>query len=329
MLDVAIGMILVYLLVSLICTSINELVEAKLKLRAVDLEQGIRGLLNNDTQLTQEVYDHPLIDSLFRGKYNPKDIRRGKNRYTRGSTLPSYIPAKNFAIALIDIVFPTAVNNDINAIKTNIDKIENSYIKKALSSIAETAGSDINKFREGIEDWYNSAMDRISGWYKRRVQKIIFVLGMVIVIAMNADSIAIFNNLVNDRPLRATIVDAAQRLHSPSSDTPSVSTTIANVNSLYQLGLPIGWVWKSQLNYDKAAISNVKAIPPFDLHNQFKYTVEVWVLKLSGWFITALAISLGAPFWFDMLNKVMVIRSTVKPTEKSPDESSQDRQSKS
>jgi hypothetical protein len=41
-----------------------------------------------------------------------------------------------------------------------------------------------------------------------------------------------------------------------------------------------------------------------------------------GWLLTALAISLGAPFWFDMLNKLIVVRSTVKPKEKSPDEPS-------
>ena len=53
------------------------------------------------------------------------------------------------------------------------------------------------------------------------------------------------------------------------------------------------------------------------------------VFKIAlGWIITALAAAVGAPFWFDLLNKVMVIRSTVKPHEKSPEESSEDRQMK-
>jgi hypothetical protein len=45
---------------------------------------------------------------------------------------------------------------------------------------------------------------------------------------------------------------------------------------------------------------------------------------LAGWLLTALAVSLGAPFWFDTLNKIMVVRSTVKPSEKSRDEASKD-----
>jgi hypothetical protein len=52
------------------------------------------------------------------------------------------------------------------------------------------------------------------------------------------------------------------------------------------------------------------------------------ISSLPGWLLTALAISLGAPFWFDLLNKIMVIRSTVKPHEKSPEEASEDRQAR-
>lgn len=78
MLDVAIGVIFVYLLISLICSAVNELIEAKLKLRAVDLEQGIRGLLNDPdgSKFTKSLYDHPLIYSLFKGDYDGDKMRK-------------------------------------------------------------------------------------------------------------------------------------------------------------------------------------------------------------------------------------------------------------
>lgn len=47
-----------------------------------------------------------------------------------------------------------------------------------------------------------------------------------------------------------------------------------------------------------------------------------WVLKIFGLALTATAASLGAPFWFDLLNKFIVVRSTVKPHEKSQEEPS-------
>ena len=46
-----------------------------------------------------------------------------------------------------------------------------------------------------------------------------------------------------------------------------------------------------------------------------------------GILLTGFAISQGAPFWFDLLNKFMVVRSTVKPTEKSQEQPSKDRPS--
>jgi hypothetical protein len=334
MLDVAVGMIFVFLLISLICTAINEMVEAKLKLRAVDLEQGIRILLNNDAILTKQIYDHPLIDGLFKGSYQMVNTNGGtkQKRYAAGSNLPSYIPSKNFALALINICLPATSNGtsqftDIKNLLLTIDKISNTNVRRALSSIVNTAGNDINRIREGIEDWYNSSMDRVSGWYKRRVQKIVFFLGLAIVVFMNADSIVIFNNLVNDRPLRSSIVDAARRLPATGTvaDSTSTSKIKANVDTLYKLSLPIGWNWKSNLNSNKNAITNYNAIPLF-ANDAMLYSLLQWFLKIIGWFITAFAISLGAPFWFDVLNKVMVVRSTVKPTEKSPEEFSQDRQ---
>jgi len=45
-------------------------------------------------------------------------------------------------------------------------------------------------------------------------------------------------------------------------------------------------------------------------------------LKVVGIVFTALAVSQGAPFWFDVLNKFMVVRSTIKPREKSQEEPS-------
>jgi len=45
LLDVVIGMVFVFLLLSLICSAVNELLETRLKNRAGDLEKGITGLL--------------------------------------------------------------------------------------------------------------------------------------------------------------------------------------------------------------------------------------------------------------------------------------------
>jgi hypothetical protein len=378
MLDVAIGIIFIYLLLSIVCTAINEFIEGFLKLRAVDLEQGIRELLNDPdaTGKVRELWNHQLIYSLFRGSYDPSEIRNGgrtnidskKKRYSRGSDLPSYIPSRNFALALMDVLLPavpptqasgaapsplpaatpiadTSISgssatlapqndnlpapqnppikpNPLQPLRDAVNRMTgNDKLKTALLTILDAAGDDAVKAREGIENWYNSSMDRVSGWYKRRVQQIVFVMGFVVAIAMNADTFAIFKNLSNDRPLRSAIVAQAQNIKNPATDSSTPTKKIqANVDTLLAMGLPIGWNWRTGWNPD--AVSNLNAIPAAASFGN-------WFLKILGWLITGLAISLGAPFWFDVLNRVMVVRSTVKPTEKSPDESSQDRQNKS
>ena len=362
MLDVAIGIVFIFLLLSLICSAINELVESELKLRAVDLDQGIRELLKDytGTQLAQKIYNHPLIYSLFRGDYDPAQMRINKhdpqkNRYSRGSDLPSYIPASNFALALMDVLLPSdtsSANNLSGSFLANASKNDNAasaalsgtnplqplrnavssisnnnHVQQALLTIIDAAGNDAAKVKQGIEAWFNSSMDRVSGWYKRRVQKIVFIMGFAVAIFINTDTIAIFNNLSNDRPLRNSIVAQAQAIKGTGTDTTtaSIHEIKKNINGLLELGLPIGWSWKSSLN-PNAEYSNLNAIPKFNWQSDPQGSSLNWFLKMLGWFITGIAVSLGAPFWFDILNKIMVVRSTVKPNEKSPNEASDDRQ---
>lgn len=341
-LDLALGMIFIYLLLSLICTAINELIESFLKLRSVDLEQGIREILQDydGNGLAKQFYDHPIIFSLFRDTYDPEKIRnRGssnnkKKRYTRGTGLPSYIPAKTFSFAMLDVLAksnvpvqggtanaepPDPMAALRNGIMNNPALQSNPRLQQVVLSVANASGGEVSKVREIIEGWYNSSMDRVSGWYTRRVKRIIFVMGFILAIAMNADSIAIFNSLANDKPVRNAVVAQATAFHENHPDSVPPTELRTSTESLKKLGLPIGWGWRSDLNH-KAEISNLKAVPPAGFYS--------WLVKILGWLATALAISLGAPFWFDMLNKIMVVRATVKPAEKSPEEGSEDRRRK-
>src|SRR5437868_5637868 len=128
-LDVAIGMIFVFLMLSLVCSAVNEIIESWLSKRADYLEQGIKELLdkpaNIDSQIVKEIYDHPLINGLFQGRYSTRDknfwyyipgwIREmfgGKKK----TFLPTYIPAENFSTALIDIFLNTVHDENITNI---------------------------------------------------------------------------------------------------------------------------------------------------------------------------------------------------------------------
>jgi hypothetical protein len=318
LLDIVIGLIFVYLLLSLICSALNEILEACLKKRAADLERGIRELLHEEkgTGLLKALYEHPLVSGLFKGKYDPEKTRN----------LPSYIPARSFALALMDIVLPGQANtpsgaagaavsqpappagssNPLKPLRDAVGNIANTEVRRALTTLVDAAGNDVSKARENIEAWYNSSMERVTGWYKRRAQVIILFLGLGVVIALNADTIAISTSLSRDKAVRDSLVAEAQDFAKQQSGSDTAMERVDKyTEKIRNLGLPLGW--------NKGN--------PLSIPDKTKPDESVrWFLKIIGWLITTLAISLGAPFWFDLLNKFMAARSSIKPKEKSPDE---------
>ena len=249
-------------------------------------------------------------------------------RYTRmpfGSDLPSYIPDRNFAVALMDIVArggsltdpqgasAASPTLDPASLRARIESIGNLPVQRALLSALDMAHDDLATAQKNLEDWFDSSMDRVSGWYKRRTQGILMAVGMVLAVAMNADTIAIVKHLYHDDDARQAIVAQAQAVQqAPASAEANAEERLdASLDRLKELPLPLGW-------------SN--GFPPAKWQEPGGWTL--FFSALLGWIITGLALTLGAPFWFDVLNKIMVIRSTVKPKEKSPEEGSEDRQTK-
>lgn len=299
-LEVAIGLVFVYLLLSLVCSAVNELLEGWLKNRAKDLERGLRELLQDPdgTGLVKAVYEHPLINGLFNGKYDP----------AQKGNLPSYIPARSFALALLDMTAPAArppvpVGGGAAAAPALAPIPER--VGNAVRMLVEAAGQDATKARENVEAWFNDSMERVSGWYKRRAQTMIFCIGLAVALVVNADSITIANGLANDKAMRDTVVAAAQgyREQNPAGppETGAADTRVRqDLKTISSIGLPIGWEPRD----------------PETVPGRIPSNPSGWLLKLIGCLVTACAISLGAPFWFDMLNKIITVRSTIKPPDK-------------
>jgi len=255
----------------LLCSTINEQVITRFfSLRAKTLEDGINNMFDGQGALTEQVYAYPLIEGLS------EKTRSGKRRN------PSYIPSKIFAEAVMAL-------DVVKAYKDNPDT-ENSPIPKALALLIQKANADPKKELASIEQWYDDTMDRVSGWYRRNAQLIIFILGFIIVVGLNIDTLAIITNLSNDTVIRAGLVSAVQG--SASSSTHTDLPTLQRV--FEQIQPVIGWS-SSTLPTD----------------------VWGWILKIVGLLATIFAVSLGAPFWFDLLNKFVSFRSSGAQTQTS------------
>jgi hypothetical protein len=329
-LDIAIGVVFIFLLLSVFASTINELILSLANMRGKELLLGIQTLLDDksETGLAQKVYNHGQVFGLFRGKFDLK--KRGN--------LPSYIPAENFAIALLDSIaqpfsevtshvpplqpVATVTHEFETAVTALAANVATEKVGKPLASMMAMAGNDAVKLQKSVEAWYNSGMDRVSGWYKYRTQWILFWVGLVLAVSMNADTIGIVRQLSKDSTLRQSIVAAAQAAPDTVSPKASAEEPIDkrieaakdSFDRISDLGMPIGWP-----QGDPAAKTPMEKIAK----------CFGWITgrpsMLLGWLLSAIAISLGAPFWFDALNKIMVVRSTVKPREKSRDEGSKDK----
>jgi hypothetical protein len=219
-LEVAIGVVFVYLLVSLLCSTINEQVIARFfALRAKTLEAGIKNMLASPQgdNLVTKFYENPLIQGL-------------SQKTTIGKVLkPSYIPADIFAAALMSMDVVQAYKE--NPVAMNIP------IPEALALLINKANKDPAKELASIEKWYDDTMDRVSGWYKRRVQLIIFALGLVIAVGLNIDTLSLITGLLNNTVTRATIVSAAQG----AASTQPIAGLTTLEKSIEQIQPMAGW----------------------------------------------------------------------------------------
>jgi hypothetical protein len=164
----------------------------------------------------------------------------------------------------------------------------------------DSAQGDLDVVRANLEDWYDSAMDRVSGWYKRSTQWVIVLIALAVVIVGNVNTIVIANYLHHNDAARAAIVDQANL----TTGEPKVleQSYAQTQKMLDELQLPIGWA-QGFLPYEPTGKS--PAHPSLGVLNDV-------LVVICGWLLTAFAATLGAPFWFDVLKKVMTIRSTLK-----------------
>lgn len=277
--DVAIGVIFVYLFLSLICSVITEWISKRLEKRAKNLEEGIRSLLSDPEGkgYAMKFFNHSLITGL---------TRKGKK--------PSYIPSRLFALALMDVIAPsdpTRGSRTVGDLRNGVGSLPKE-LRETISTLLDDAEDNLKKARENFERWFDEGMDRVSGWYKRESQRIIFACALAVALAFNADTISITKTLFQDPVLRAGLVAKAQETaKQPVRSNPEeAQKTIQLINEeMKRLQFPIGWTRKS-----------------LDMFSSFWEVLS----KAVGLFLTGLAVSLGAPFWFDLLNKFINLRST-------------------
>jgi len=261
-LEVAIGLTFCYGTVALIVTTLQEALAAAFRLRANTLLAGIKTMLNDPRfdGLARAVYLHPLVNPHADGTLPDRREMR---------TRPSYIEPAHFAIALVDSLWH--VPGDFAQLAGAIETIPDPQLRQVMRGLyARTR--DLQQFQDMLAGWFDSAMARMSGTYKRRQLLISLLLALLLAILFNIDSIHLFRTLWQQPSLAAHLHDA------PGALDPAVFDAM--------MALPIGW-------------THFPPAPGAD-----------FALQVAGWIITASTALFGAPFWFDLMQRVVRLRST-------------------
>jgi hypothetical protein len=294
-------------------------------------------------------YAHPLI------KYLAED-----NWFSK----PAYISSANFSKVMIDLLrgfddtgavdiekigasirngvinkLPPAIGKDLQnpaneALAEQKDdanvEVINPETSLFLRSLWTDAERNLEKFREKLEQWFDDTMDRATGWYKRYTQVILFIVGFLLAIAFNLDSIGIAKKLSRDPTRREQMIQSAgvflqkqqdlhDRLLEMKNGGDSTSGAYKEVALTYDsISARTNRLTSAATQLMNNDIHNTSRLLALERSGQWGWRFWQWNwLCILGWIITALAISLGAPFWYDLLNRLMKLRGAgVNPDEK-------------
>lgn len=170
--------------------------------------------------------------------------------------------------------FASALIDSLAPVPGELEKaiaaIADPQLRQLLQGMYNRAAGDLNHFHGQVAAWFDDGMDRVAGVYKRRAQAISFFVALVFCCVFNVDSVHLFQTLWQHPALVALASSAGEQ------------DTATALNGL--LALPIG-----------------QEYPPLGDY-------AAWAHNVVGLLLSASAAMFGAPFWFDLLQRLTNLR---------------------
>jgi len=231
---------------------------------------------------TGDFFNHPLFQQL----------RYASSRRARLSmyNLPTYISKKTFTAILEDIL-PKNVEGD----GVNLQALGEGRFKQMLQFLSREADGNAEKLKEKIGFWFDEIMERASEWYKGNIKWWLFGVGFGLACIFNVDTIQVYQTISSNATVQEQLVAMATDFveKNDSIANPNLNLTLeesitrldSSLQSIEHIRSPLGLGWSA---------SEGKDLP-------------WWLIKLAGLLLTGIAVTFGAPFWFDILKKLLTL----------------------
>jgi hypothetical protein len=273
-LDVILSLVLIFALLSVLVSLINETWAHYFNNRGSFLKKTIAELINDKQNLNyaELLFNHDIINRLI--KTNESKLY-GLTNFKR-TNLPGHITANQFADAFIDIMLQQARRNTPIIINTNADgaiqlspqtaavpqnlanlfhlsleTMNGSKMKDMLSSFhlkslggtslsdATTPADYYDKLKKLIGEWFDEYMNQSSGEYKVKQRPRLTIIGLVVAMGLNVDSLHLAKKIFNEPELRESLVNNAMLFgdalaHQSDSVRYSISGQLAAVKEYHQ-----------------------------------------------------------------------------------------------
>ncbi|MEL6813517.1 MAG: hypothetical protein AAFP03_01725 [Cyanobacteria bacterium J06598_3] len=183
-----------------------------------------------------------------------------------------------------------------------------------LRSAQQATGSEIQQLQTEVETWFNNGMQRASGVYRRNVKGVGLLIGLAIAFTLNADTFYMYQRLSNDPAIRNSIIQTAQQLSAQdlsSAEELAAELSIDSLSDEIEKDLrSVGDAVENALADYPLPIGRTTSVLKAQRDAEKNWPVPVIPQRVVGWSITALALSMGASFWFDVLRKVTSVRAS-------------------
>jgi hypothetical protein len=283
-LEVAIGLILVYYILGSIVSLITQWINESLETRGVALkrylikiagDQKVEDLLSLPQMQSLRPIRYKSLLSVFKSKTEPKMLEK--------------VPVATLVDAYFDMVGLTAEkdNKELSLVQLAelIDKLPDSDGKKAFIAWINQGVTNIADLRKRTNDYFCGLMDQAADTFKANARSFVIILSIAVTLLFGTDSIQLAQALWDNAELRAIAAAKADLVVAEEGSSASLDDL---VKELGDLSIQIGW-WQTER-------------PPLGATP----TDWTWfiLLKVAGLVLTAIAVSQGSSFWYDLLKKL-------------------------
>lgn len=289
-LSIIIGIIFVLLLFSMLTSAVVEVYHAAFSSRGKHLQETLETMLGKE--VCARFYEHSYFRQLSSAT-KPKSTLK----------LPIWLEKGTFSSVLADVLTPS---DSSLSIPERIKLVQNEDLRKVLDFLWRQSGGDVVVFQKKVEHWFADVMARAKDWFADATKWRLFFIGLALAAALNADTLQIYRSLSANAALRDELVENAADFMAKNPAPAAAPDTsknfeqakadfLANKQQYVEIAQsPLGLGWNSTTPL------------PIDFWG--------WLIKMAGWVLTGIAVTLGAPFWYDMLRKTLSIKGSSAPS---------------